>query len=91
MTSAILPVQDLDSNIGLRVQCAMMLDGFPSAVTAAIEAARADLPAITKIIAEQPDAMISGYFAEERTRDERVQKIAQFIHAFFAYRASIGK
>lgn len=78
-------------NPSLRMQCGMMLDGFPTNVLRSIEEARDSLDAITKVIAEQPVSMIDSHFDKVCDRKTRIKVISAFIHAFFAYRRTIGK
>lgn len=47
------PLEVMRDHSGLRVQCGMMLDGFPTSVLRSIEEARDSLGAITKVIAAQ--------------------------------------
>jgi len=78
-------------NMGLRIQCAMMLDEFPPEVTKQIEAHSNNLSEIETIISNQGPKMIHGYFSSSRNHEERIVTISNFIHAFFSYRKSIGK
>jgi enoyl-[acyl-carrier-protein] reductase (NADH) len=78
-------------NHGLRMQCAMMLDEFPTAVTTAIEGARDSLEGIVEIIAAQPTSMIDGFFTRTRGRKTQVKTISAFIYSFLAYRRTVDK
>lgn len=74
--------------VGLRIQCGMMLDDFPTGVLKAIEDARDNLERITEIVTAQP---ISRYFSKVRGRRTKIKTISALIYTFFAYRRTIGK